>query len=119
LAVIVAGLKANPAIVAATVPAVVDFSHAAPPPPAALSDAAADPLGAATLAGALDGSADGAVDVVEPLEQAATIRSKAAATASGRVRDMWVSSCLRVRGRTLRDMQRYARRVKPVFGVRA
>jgi hypothetical protein len=31
------------------------------------------------------------------------------------VRDMWVSSYLRVRGRTLSDMQRYAHRVETVF----
>ena len=116
LAVMEAGLNAKLAIVAATVPAVVDAAHAAPPPPAALSDAAADSLGAASLAGAaLDGAVDGAVDVDEPLEHAATISRRAAATARGMVRDMWVSSYLRVRGRTLRDMQRYAHRVETVF----
>ena len=121
LAVIVAGLNAKFAIVAATVPAVVEGAHAAPPPPAALSDAVADSLGAASLAGAaLDGAAtDGADDVAVPLEQAETIRSRAAATASERVRDIWLSSCFRVRGRNLRDMQRYAHGAKTVSEARA
>ena len=71
-------------------------------PPAALSDAMADSLGAASLAGAaLDGAAtDGADDVAVPLEQAETIRSRAAATASERVRDIWLSSCFRVRSQS-------------------
>jgi hypothetical protein len=120
LAVMVAGLKAKFAIVAATVPVVVEGAHAAPPPPAALSDAAADSLGAPSLAGAaLDGAADGADDVVVPPEQAATIRRRAAATASGRVRVIWLSSCFRVRGRTLLDMQRYADAAKMVSGTPA
>jgi hypothetical protein len=96
-------------IVAATVPVSVEGSHAAAPPAladaAALSDAAADSLGAAAL-GADDAGA--AVDV--PLLEQAETMSNRAATAAARwnVRDMSISSCVRIRVRPPVACRRYA-----------
>jgi len=107
------GLKAKPLIVAATVPVSVDASHPAAPPAlsdaalladaAALSEAAADSLGAATL-----GATVGAVVAVPLLEQAETMSRSAAAAARWNVRDIAISSCLRIRGVPLDTCRRYA-----------
>jgi len=113
-AVMVAGLKAKPLMVAATVPVSVEASHPAAPPElsdaAVLSDAAADSLGAATL-----GAADaGALVAVPLLEQAATMSRIAAVAASRGVRDIPISSCVRIRGMPLDTCRRYDRSVQAV-----
>jgi len=120
LAVIVAGLNAKPAMVAATVPVSVEAEHPPAAPAlsdapalseaAALSDAAGDSLGAAAL------GADDAVAAVEvpPLEHAETMSSSAAPAARRNVRDMSISSCVRIRGLRLDTCGRYDQSVNAV-----
>ena len=90
LAVMVAGLNAKPAIVAATVPVSVDFSQPPAAPalsdPAALSDAAAEPLGAAadSLGAAALADAAGAAVEAPPPEHAETMSSSIVSSHVGR-----------------------------------
>jgi hypothetical protein len=119
LALMVAGLKAKPAIVAVTVPASVDGAHASVATP--LSEAAGDSLAGDSLAGASLAGASlagaglaGAGLVAVPPEQADTIRSRTAATARERVRGISVSSWFRVRGSSRLFPRRYAERGQAV-----
>lgn len=102
-AVMVAGLKAKSAIVAVTVPVSVDGAHASVGAP--LSEATGDVLAGASLADApLVGTG---LDVVPP-EQADTTKTRAAAIARERVRDICASSWFGVRGSCLGSVRGYA-----------
>jgi hypothetical protein len=119
LAVMGWGLNAKPLMVAATVPVSVDASHPPAAAPvladaavlsdaAALSEAAADSLAAV-------GPTDGAVVAVPLFEQAATMSSRAAvAAARWNVRDISISSCVRIRVRPPIACRRYAAGVATV-----